>query len=1149
MASNKFDKEQIEKALELYQVLKDLRRENGYLTKEFQAQLDAVTKYLEEYEKVTNEVEKVTKKIKEQNNFLDDTEDILGSIADKVGKTTKLYKDAENYIKSQKAQLASIADYTTQIGDVEIAKSTEKAVEAYKKYQQSVAAVADRTSFTGKRQEEANIAIARARREYEESVASLANMGEEGQYVLNTLNDMANQTDKFGKAVTMTTKEWKLMDSVLDNFSGIPAMSEINTLLKTSITDTIAWKAAVFAVGAALGKLAYDAFGTSNKADLQIDKERAQTRIDGEAEIAKIQSDAAFIPQKIEQERLEAKINSENEVARLQHESLYAAQKAANSFNLSMQQGALQFQAAAKTALFGKGIGSVNYGAAQLQLAGIGAEAIAQQMSAAGNTMGKMPSSKVASDMAVMQKRTGQSAESIADLTKMFMTTEKVTDAQALNLTEGLRAMADSAKLPLDGFMQDIAEASKEMYSYNIQSGPALAKQVAFAKSLGVNFSSIAKAGRSMVTNYKDSIKAEMQLSAALGRSVDLSEVRSKFAAGDQKGAIEALKAQGLDMENMDFFAQDLLSQTFGGLDFESIRKMTAGEGANVGELKAGNAQKAGQEFLGRTQAAQAQLESQSAVLSAKQAEVDAELSAKIADAYLASKEYKEYLTKQSKASEEASNLATKMKDAWLQTDAYKKSLEESMKLDFASGLKERVYEAFATIGGGIVSILAEKALTPILSKGAGAVKGLFTKGTAESATDVASTAIEEVGGGGIKGVATDLATQGAESLIPGSGSIVEAASGQLEEAEAKIEETVSLGEKIKDFGKGMASALKDVGKGIGDFLKNTGTGIGKFLQQIGSGLGKAIGGFFSGIATGLTTFAMAMAAPTPLFGLPAGLIIVGMAMGIAKALSIAGPGIEALTPLLLGLASIIGDTFVKVLEKAGPIIKTIFDGIALVITSVGNSIASVFGAITSSIGEFAKMDALALASVAGSIGLLAGSIGLFGGANIIGAIGSFFGGGVFDDLKDISRYATPLMATAMAVESLANAFDRLSDVDVSSLNKIPWDDMEDFAKEGGHFVIAQSANKSFNITADTAKNIKTINDNLGKDGTVLKVLNQSIEYEKQIARNTEATAELIAEMIKNSGQGYKINLDGKVLNSVIGNIQQSARTTGTPAT
>jgi Asp-tRNA(Asn)/Glu-tRNA(Gln) amidotransferase C subunit len=74
LASNKFDKEQIEKALELYQVLKDLRRENGYLTKEFQAQLDAVTKYLEEYEKVTNEVEKVTKKIKEQNNFLDDTE-------------------------------------------------------------------------------------------------------------------------------------------------------------------------------------------------------------------------------------------------------------------------------------------------------------------------------------------------------------------------------------------------------------------------------------------------------------------------------------------------------------------------------------------------------------------------------------------------------------------------------------------------------------------------------------------------------------------------------------------------------------------------------------------------------------------------------------------------------------------------------------------------------------------------------------------------------------------------------------------------------------------------------------------------------------------------------------------------------------------
>jgi Asp-tRNA(Asn)/Glu-tRNA(Gln) amidotransferase C subunit len=145
LASKQFDKEQVAKSLELYQVLKDLRRENGFLTEEFQKQLDAVTDYLKEYEKVSKEVEKTTKRIKDQNKFLDDTEDILGSIADKVGKTSKLYKDSENYLKAQKVQLSSIADFTQQIGDEDFAKSAEKAVEAYKKYQKSVASVADRS--------------------------------------------------------------------------------------------------------------------------------------------------------------------------------------------------------------------------------------------------------------------------------------------------------------------------------------------------------------------------------------------------------------------------------------------------------------------------------------------------------------------------------------------------------------------------------------------------------------------------------------------------------------------------------------------------------------------------------------------------------------------------------------------------------------------------------------------------------------------------------------------------------------------------------------------------------------------------------------------------------------------------------------------
>ena len=57
-----FDKEQVAKSLELYQVLKDLRRENGFLTEEFQKQLDAVTDYLKEYDKKNIERKRINRR-------------------------------------------------------------------------------------------------------------------------------------------------------------------------------------------------------------------------------------------------------------------------------------------------------------------------------------------------------------------------------------------------------------------------------------------------------------------------------------------------------------------------------------------------------------------------------------------------------------------------------------------------------------------------------------------------------------------------------------------------------------------------------------------------------------------------------------------------------------------------------------------------------------------------------------------------------------------------------------------------------------------------------------------------------------------------------------------------------------------------------
>lgn len=1038
-------------------------------------------KELEKYEEKTKEI---SDNIKKTNKFLEDTEDLQASIADKVGKTHKLYKDSQKYIERQREGLNSIASLATQVGDANFSEGAEKAVEAYKKYQKSVASVADRTSFTGKQQEEANVAIARARMEYEQSVAFLSDMGEEGEFVLQKLNGMADETQTFGKAVTNTTKEWEKMDAILSSFSGIPAMGELNTLLKTNIRDTVAWKAAVFALGAALGKAAFDYFGAPIKAALQSDKEVQQNRIDGIAAVKKLQIDAQSIPKQIEQERLEGRINAEGEIQRLQQEAAFAGAKAAIQFSAQMQSGAAQFERAAKTALFGNKIGSVGYGAAQLQLAGISADKIASGMEAASAATGRMPSAKVGADMSIMAERTGTSVDNIASINEMFQRMDGASEATAMNLSEGLRNMADQANIGLGGLMKEIAEASKDALSYQIKSGPALAKQVAYAQSLGVSFGDIAKAGKSMVMNYKDSIKNEMQLSAMLGKNVDLSEVRAKFASGDTEGAMKSLQAQGLDPAQMDMFAQEQLSQALGGMDLNSLQKISTKKGADVGGLKEGKAGAANQDFLSRTQSAESAMSMKQASISASTAILDAKLSQTIADSYLGSDEYKILKNKQNLAAQEAEKLATSMAKAWKESDAFKEQLAATTQLDFVSGLKETLLGGAAAVLGGIGTSLVDK----FAGKAIGSVKGMFGKGGAHAGAAPAAA-------GGAPGASpmASAAASGADALVPGAGGVVESITSQVDAVQAPLEKAMTMGQQLKDLGKG----------------------IGGFLQSVGQGVGKAIQGIMMGLGAGVRSLGQAIAFPTPIG--PAGLAVAAFFIALAGAMWLAEPAFTALAPVMIKIAEVIGNVLVEALKQAGPIITSIFEGIGTVINSIGNAIATVITAIANSLALFATMDAANLLAVAGSVTALSAAVALFGGASIIGAVGSFFGGGVFDDLKDISSYANPIQMTADAVQSLANAFASLSSIDTSSLKQIPWGDMEDFASEGGKFVLASSGGGSFALSKDTTDNIK------------------------KMATNTDAMVKLNNTMAKLLKEGFfgsgetstmKLYIDGKDVNS-----------------
>ena len=989
---------------------------------------DRVREITDTFITLNEEVDDHNKSIKDSIESYDDMDDALTSIGSRMGKNSAVYEGINQKILKSKEALGQISSILQGQGQLTIRQEQNvmNAAEAYKGFVVDIADASRKINQGNISQEEYNQLVKSSYENLTGMVDLIDDSTEAGQHLKSQFEALTQESESFYNASMKSLGAMQSLDEVMGSFSGIPALSELNSLIKTNTKDTLAFKAAVFALGAALGNAAFEYFGAPITAAMERDKQIAQARIDSEADIAKIRKDAESIPAQISQERDEARIESEGQIARMQYETAFIAQRVANDFNAEMQSGAAAFERAAKTALFGKGIGSVGYGAAQLNLIGVGADTIASAMETTSTTMGRMPSAKLAADMAVMAERTGASVDEIVSINEMFQRIDGTSESTAMNLSEGLRNMAEQANIGLGGLMREIADASKDALSYQIKSGPALAKQVAYAQSLGVNFGDIAKAGKSMVMNYSDSIKKEMQLSAMLGKNVDLSEVRAKFASGDTAGALSSLQAQGLDPAQMDMFAQEALSEALGGLDLNTLSKLSQNTGKNVA-LTAADAKAGNQEFISRTQAAEVALNTKQAVISSNSAIIDEKLSQKIADSYMASGAYKTLKENQSNLAIQSSLLATNMDIAWRKTKAFTDQLVKSSQLDFTSGLKQAAVQGTATILGGVAATLISNKVT---GAGGGGLLSMFGRGGANA----------PVGPSGGSSTLGAPAGVGGNSMIPGGAS----------------------------------------------------AGMG------GGALG-GLGGALKGIAEGLSSFV----------GLP----LVGLA-AITIALKVLEPVIASLVPLMVKMAGVIGEVLVKALEMAGPIITSIFDGIGTVIKSIGTSIATVITSIATSIGQFAIMDAGNLSNVAWSVGKLALAVAGFGAGNVVAAIGKFFGGGTFDELKDISGYANPIQITADAVQSLANAFGALSGINTKALNDVPWGKMGDFASEGGKFVLASSGGGSFALSKDTTDNIK------------------------KMATNTEAMVKLNNTMVKLLKEGFfgtsettsqlKLYIDGK---------------------
>lgn len=669
----------------------------------------------------------------------------------------KLYEQAQKRLDAQLEIMQSINGELRESTSLnkDQKKNINDLIKQYGKFQSFTAKIQQDVEDRVISEEQAHKQINQQYSAFKRLLSTTKLTGKENEKLLKLFEAMTNEMGSVGDAMDKTRKKMSLLNTAVDQLgsSGIPLAREFSETIKSIGGNAEVAKGAITALAAAAGVLAAKYFLAGPQAEIEAGNEVKALKINTIESVAKIENKRNFIIAKKELARAQNRIDNENEINRLTNERNFSSQRAAIQFGATMQSNAAEFNAAAKTAYFGNGIGSVGYAAGQMQLAGIGAEQIAQSLSAATKDLGSRPSSNVAADMAVLEKRTGASADNIASMFSFFKRTDKVSSSTALNMVEGMRAMANSANIDLGGMMEEVANATKDAYSYQIKSGDALRRQVTYASSIGVSFNDVAKAGRSMVLNYKDSIKNEMQLSAMLGRNVNLSEARALFAQGRTDEALQSIKGQGLDPTKMNMFQQEALSQALGGLDLNSLQKIATTNGKNVsattGNVKGGN-----QGFLTRTQGAQSALASQQAYISAQTAIIDQQLSAKITDAYLNSPGYKQYQANLLTLEKRQAVLSQKEESAFLESLAHITALADRARLGIEKSVTENVISGVAGVASGVAgNYLAGKILPKAASA---AATGAETSVLANSAKMLGKNA-KLIKGLGVVGAGLDV--------------------------------------------------------------------------------------------------------------------------------------------------------------------------------------------------------------------------------------------------------------------------------------------------------------------------------------------------------------------------------------------------------
>jgi hypothetical protein len=244
---------------------------------------------------------------------------------------------------------------------------------------------------------------------------------------------------------------------------------------------------------------------------------------------------------------------------------------------------------------------SISISERALQAIGSSAQSVLESVKNVGVTLATSLSSqiKLSTAAAGLATQYMSSSDDVLNMSNTFRLMDKSSAETGANMAAGVGEFAKLNDMSPAQLFKQMSDAQQDIFKYSNFTTSQFATQAVLLSKMNTSMSAMSKASDSMVLNYKDSIKAEMSLSAMLGKNVNLSEVRARLMSGDMAGGASALKTAlgGVDINSMNAFQKQALQQAT-GMDVNELMNLTQSKGGGVaGTISEKNAMKTGKDI------------------------------------------------------------------------------------------------------------------------------------------------------------------------------------------------------------------------------------------------------------------------------------------------------------------------------------------------------------------------------------------------------------------------------------------------------------------------------------------------------------------------------------------------------------------------